>query len=360
MYSEQTYEVLIKRILDNIQNDLDKREGSVTFNLIAPLTEELAKAYIEMDDILNLAFIEDNFDEYLDKRVNEFGLYRKEGEKATGSIKVTGDEGTSIDNSTIVVSDGLEFIVINDISLVSEDDAIEDEDANIIYVQALDVGYKYNLPKNSVFEFKENIDGITSMINEKAFENGVDLETDEELRERFNFYIKNPRTSGNKYHYEQWALECTGVGKVKVYPLWAGNGTVKILIIGNDNLPCTTEKINEVKSYIEEQRPIGATITVTTPELLELDITIKIDLNSSYSLDEAKALITEKLKEYINNLDEEDKITYVKAYSSVGDLECVDDISEFKINNSTSNIIITDDKIPILKTLTLTALEETT
>ena len=71
MFSEQTYEVLIKRILENASaNNLDTREGSVSFNLLAPLTEELAKAYIEMGNILNLTFIEDTFDEYLDKRVN--------------------------------------------------------------------------------------------------------------------------------------------------------------------------------------------------------------------------------------------------------------------------------------------------
>ena len=122
MFSEQTYEVLIKRILENTSaNNLDTREGSVSFNLLAPLTEELAKAYIEMGNILNLAFIEDTFDEYLDKRVNEFGIYRKDGEKATGAIKVTGSDDTFISNSTIVTSNGLEYIVLNDIVLPNED-----------------------------------------------------------------------------------------------------------------------------------------------------------------------------------------------------------------------------------------------
>ena len=70
MFNEQTYEVLINRILENTSaNNLDTREGSVSFNLLAPLAEELAKAYISMGDILNLAFIEDTFGEYLEKRV---------------------------------------------------------------------------------------------------------------------------------------------------------------------------------------------------------------------------------------------------------------------------------------------------
>ena len=342
LFSEQTYETLIKRILENTKaNNLDIREGSVSFNLLAPLAEELAKAYISMGDILNLAFIEDTFDEYLDKRVNEFGIYRKLGGKASGAIKVTGSDGTFIGNSTILMSNGLEYIVLNDIVLPNED---------ILYVEATDIGYKYNLPAGSTFEFVNPIRGVTSLTNETAFENGIDVETDEELRERFKYMIQNPRTSGNVNDYKAWALECDGVGKVKVFPLWNGNGTVKVLIVGNDNLPCSTDTINEVKTYIEEKRPIGATVTVETPVLVELIFDIIIKSNSDYSLNDIKDQIQVALNEYIDSLEEEDVI-YVKAFSAVGDLEYVEDIISFKINNDIKNITIDDYKIPIVKTV---------
>ena len=348
MFSEQTYEVLIKRILENTSaNNLDIREGSVSFNLLAPLTEELAKAYISMGDILNLAFIEDTFGEYLEKRVNEFGIYRKDGEKATGAIKVTGIDDTFIGNGTIVTSNGLEYIVLNDIVLPDED---------TLYVEAMDIGYKYNLPAGSTFELIDPIYGVETLTNEVAFENGVDIETDEELRERFKYIIQNPRTSGNVNDYKAWALECDGVGRVKVYSLWNGNGTVKVLIIGNDNLPCDTNTINLVKSHIEEKRPIGATVTVDTPELLELTINIEIKLNSAYSLDDTREQITAVLQDYINNLEDED-IIYYKALSAVGDLEAVDDIVTYKINDKQENIPVGDYYIPVIKAITVTASE---
>ena len=348
MFSEQTYETLIRRILENTsKNNLDIREGSVSFNLLAPLAEELAKAYISMGDILSLAFIEDTYDEYLDKRVNEFGIYRKDGEKATGAIRVTGSDNAYITNGTIVTCGDLEYIVLNDIVLPND---------NIIYVEALETGYKYNLPAGAIFELKEPQYGIETLVNEAAFENGVDIETDEELRERFKYTIQNPRTSGNVNDYKSWALECDGVGRVKVYPLWNGNGTVKVLIIGNDNLPCSTDTINEVKAHIEEERPIGATVTVETPELLELTFDIKIKLDSAYSLDSANEEIENSLKKYIENLEDEDVI-YFKSLSIVGELECVDDITEFKINNKQQNITIGDYYIPIIKTITVTVSE---
>ena len=348
LFSEQTYEALIKRILENTKkNNLDTREGSVSFNLLAPMAEELAKAYISMGDILSLAFIEDTFDDYLDKRVNEFGVYRKDGEKARGKIKVYGNDYVFIENGTIITYGDLEYVVTNDITLPNE---------NTLYVEAVNVGYRYNLPAGCEFQTKEFLYGIDLMINEEPFEDGVDIETDEELRERFKYIIQNPRTSGNINNYKEWALECDGVGRVKVYPLWNGNGTVKVLIIGNDNLPCSTDTINEVKAHIEEERPIGATVTVETPELLELTFDIKIKLDSAYSLDSANEEIENSLKKYIENLEDEDVI-YLKSLSTVGELECVDDITEFKINNKQQNITIGDYYIPIIKTITVTVSE---
>ena len=64
MFSNQTYEVIKQRILDNINIDIDKREGSFISNMVAPIVEELAKAYINMGDILSLGFIEENYDKF--------------------------------------------------------------------------------------------------------------------------------------------------------------------------------------------------------------------------------------------------------------------------------------------------------
>ena len=41
-----SYETIKQRILDSIVIDIDKREGSFTNNMISPVVEELAKAYI--------------------------------------------------------------------------------------------------------------------------------------------------------------------------------------------------------------------------------------------------------------------------------------------------------------------------
>ena len=50
-YSQETYKAIRERILNNMSNDIDKREGSFVSNMISPVGVEFAKYYIELDNI---------------------------------------------------------------------------------------------------------------------------------------------------------------------------------------------------------------------------------------------------------------------------------------------------------------------
>ena len=334
MFSNQTYEVIKQRILDNINIDIDKREGSFTSNMVSALAEEVAKAYINMGDILSLGFIDDTFDTYLDKRVGEFGVYRKPGTKAIGEIKVEGKEGTVITNGTLIKANDLYFTVLNDVELPTD---------NILYVEANEVGYKYNLLANTEFELVQKNEKITRLVNEINFTNGVDIETDEDLRKRFVKVINNPSTSGNKNHYEEWALEVNGVGRAVIYPLWDGNGTVKVMIIGNDNKPVTEEIVEACRLHIEENMPIGCQLTVITPSLLSVTIKADIGLKEGHELEDIKLEFEASLNEYLKDVTNE--LTYSKVYGLLVNLAGIGDISNFLINDNNINIAISEDKV---------------
>ena len=334
MFTNQTYENIKQRILDNTNINIDKREGSFLSNMVSAISEELAKAYINMSDILSLGFIEDNFATFLDKRVAEFGVYRKQGSKAIGEIKVEGQEGATIENGTILKANDLYFTVLNDIELPGE---------NILYVEANEVGYKYNLLPNTEFELFEKNDKVTKLVNEVEFTNGVDVESDEDLRKRFIKVVNNPSASGNKNHYEEWALEVNGVGRAVVYPLWNGNGTVKVMIVGNDNKPVTEDIIEACELHISENMPIGCQLTITTPSLLNVAINASIEVKEGYELEDVKLEFENSLNEYLKDVTTE--LTYSKVYGLLVNHAGVEDVTGFNINNSNSNITISEDKI---------------
>lgn len=342
-YNQETYEVIKERILSNMLNDIDKREGSFVNNMVSPLSVEFAKYYMELDDILAIMFLEDATNEFLDKKVNDFAVYRKLGTSASGEIVVTGVVGTYIAKGSVVLSQGeLAFYTLNDIWL--------DEGENVIKVEAEDVGAKYNIISNSIDKFAIKNDNIETVTNVAEFEGGTDRETDEELRERFFEIIRRPATSGNIYHYEQWAKEVDGINQARVKPLWDGAGTVKV-IVSNDNDIVEDDIVTKCREHIEKVRPIGAEVTIITPSALEVVVKAKIEVKQGYDSTQAKIDFENNLLEYLKTCT--DEVTYTKVASCLGKVEGIEDYNSLTVNNAIANISYNDEQMPKLKSIEL-------
>lgn len=190
MYNGQSFSTLNNRTLNNINLPLYKGQGSSLYNIVSPINSELAQLYIELSYIHKRVFIQDNFDDFLDRRVNEFGVYRKLGTEAIGEVTFEGKIGTKIPNGTIIFHSDLPFVIIKDITID------ENSKLNVSPIQALEVGIKYNLSANTEFKLIEEITGVTKIYNEFDLKGGTEIETDEELKERF---YKTQKNTSNKW-----------------------------------------------------------------------------------------------------------------------------------------------------------------
>ena len=341
MFSNQTYEAIKQRILNNIQTDIDKREGSFTQNLISPISQELAKFYIEQEDLVNMAFVRNGFFNYLDDKCWEYGIDRKIGTSAVGEVTFEGADGTSISNGTVIYHNDLYYVVLNDAD-------ISNGKADLI-VEAYEMGKKYNVIRNTEFALKENIQGVTRVYAKEDFKGGTDTETDEELRDRYFDTIKKSYTSGNVAHYEAWTTEVSGVGLCKVYPLKNGNGTVEVVITDSNMLGASSELIESVKANIEEKRPIGANVSVVSATEKAINITANITLASGYTVEEVKAEFANKVVEYLKEISfKTSYISNARLGNLLLDTNGVFDYTEFKINNLSTNIALSDIEVPKL------------
>ena len=116
------------------------------------------------------------------------------------------------------------------------------------------------------------------------------------------------------------------------------------MIIGKDNTPVSEDVINECIRHIEEERPISETIvTVVTPSLLNVTITASIEVSEGYDIESIKDDFWDKVEEYIKDITSE--LVYAKLYGFMANTLGVEDIIDFKINDSNSNITIAEDKI---------------
>lgn len=156
-------------------------------------------------------------------------------------------------------------------------------------------------------------------------------------------------TSGNANHYKLWSLEVAGVGDVKVFPLWNGAGTVKVVIIDSNKQPASSEIVNAVTTYIEENRPIGANVTVQSASALNINITATIVRDSNYTTEQVLTNVSTKITSYLKSIAfKQSYVSYAQIGSLILDSEGVLDYSNLTVNGGTSNITIGDEQVAIL------------
>ena len=76
MYEEMTFEAIMERCLARVTSSVDKREGSIIYDAIAPAAAELAIMYIELAYLVDRAFPDTATGEDLTKKCRERGVLR--------------------------------------------------------------------------------------------------------------------------------------------------------------------------------------------------------------------------------------------------------------------------------------------
>lgn len=347
MYENETFEEIMDRMLARLPEDIDKREGSVAYDMLAPKAIELAMAYGQLDLVLDLGFPETTYGEFLDRKAYEAGLTRKPSEYAVGTVTITGDYNEEVPAGTIVYTDsGIRFLT--DTAVI-----IPASGSVNVTVTAEVAGNSGNVAIGAITNVE--LDGM-GCTNAAATSGGVDEESDEELLARYKQKITSPGISGNASHYKQWALEVDGVGDARVIPIWNGPGTVKVILVNGDKRKVSAEVVTRAKNYIETQRPVGAAVTVESATELTIAVTANIEIEDDFQLASVKTDIEKAISEYFTEIAFVDN-QYVR-YSSIGNailsVDGVVDYNTLKINNGTTNITLTNTQVPVLGTVTLT------
>lgn len=352
MYEGKIYENIREGILSKIEG-IDKREGSFVSDMVSPVSMEIESCYQQFEKMLGIMFLEDSSGIYLEKRAGEYGIARKPGIKAMGKAVFIGTKGTVIPKGSLAgTSSGIVFVT------TEEQHIPDDGESVLIPIEAQTEGAKGNAPAETITQLPASIPGITGVNNPEPAMGGTDMETDEALLSRVLYQLRNPATSGNANHYKQWSLEVPGVGDAKIFPLWNGNGTVKVVPVTAEKRKPDQALLDRLAAHIEQRRPIGPQITVEAPTEVSLNVTAQIVLTANGSLSEIRTAYTHKFKEYIRhgvfNIYE---IDYFKCLSLLYEIPGVSQVSGFQLNGGSVNIKIQPTEIQIVGTISITEQE---
>ncbi len=340
-----TYDEILQRMLDNVSNDVDKREGSIIYNALAPAAFELTQMYIERDIILNETFADTASRSFLIRRAAERGVIPKPASKAIlkGVFNIDVPIGSRFSINSLI------YTVIQKIA--DHENRLECETVGEVGNQ----NFGTLLPV-------EYIEGLTSAELTEVIIPGEEEEDTEVLRNRYFDSLDSQAFGGNVSDYKEKAMLLNGIGGVKVYPTWNGGGTVKLVIIDSSYCMPSTQLISEIQTAIDPVTnqgegiglaPIGHVVTVGGVGEETINITTNITYQDGWSWDDISNYVENKLDDYFIEIKKEwaDQTNIIVRISQIEsrllDVSGIVDIANTTINGLAQNITLNADNIPV-------------
>lgn len=339
-----SYDELLARSLGRVTSDVDKSEGSLIYDAIAPCVWELYEAYMYIDEIEKRVFADTAYDEYLDRRCAERGIYRKDAvyavRKATFNVDVP-----------IGSRWGKEELIYT---------AIEKIQTGIFKVKCKQAGSIGNRYIGEMVNM-DAIENVNSAILGEVVIAGSDIEEDEPLRKRYFDSFEKEAFGGNIKDYQEKVGNIEGVGQVKVYPVWNGGGTVKLLLLNSENNIPGELLIKDVQTKVDPIQnageglgiaPIGHIVTVEAAEKVDIQVKCSLTFKDS-SWGQVSQQVKEVVEKYFNDLREKWSETDIvvrisQIESRILDIEGIIDIQNTTLNASSSNLHLSDSQVPML------------
>ncbi len=351
MYEEITYEDILDRMLDRVPDDMDKREGSLIYDALAPAAVEMQLMYIELDVILKEAFADTASRKYLIRRAAERGITPVPATKAVLKGEFA-PEIIEIPIGSRFRCGGLNY-------------EVKEKAGNGEYLLECETEGKAG---NTVFGNLipiEYIEGLETAVLTMLLAPGTEEEKTESIKERYFASFKSREFGGNIKDYKKKSLEIPGVGAVKVYPVWNGGGTVKLTILDSEYNKASSYLLGRVQQEIDPSQdgsgiglaPIGHVVTVETPEEYTVNVNANVVYDTGYSFELLGTQISGVIDSYLYELRkrwEEQAIVIRKTQieSRILGIMGVIDITEITLNGKEENIIMDEDYIPVMGEVT--------
>ncbi|MCP1355096.1 baseplate J/gp47 family protein [Aneurinibacillus migulanus] len=334
------------RMESNINDRYDKTEGQFPWDGPRTTAIEVQKEQISTQNMYYNGFLNASMDLlYMKLWSRRVGIDWKPAAKSSNLVTFKGVDGTTIPAGTI-----MQFIEEDAIDFISlEDGIITSGQAEIPFECAVG-GTVGNIPANSL-QLIEPITGVDST-EHTAFTNGVDEESKESLLKRTLERARNPGISGNVAHYREWAMSRVGVADAKVYPVWDGNNSVKVVLLDDNGQAPAQSIIDDVAQYIETVRPAGPKITVVGVTEIAIDVSAKVVPTSYSDVEKITKQFTPAALEYFKQLAFKDPLVrWTRIANILGDIPDVIDYESLTINGDTANIEIPDGSVAVLGTV---------
>lgn len=351
MYENQTYEVILQRILDRISDALDKRESSFLFNATAPVAAEHQNMYIALDNILALTFFDTADRGGKLERCRERGIDLTQFEATYSYVTAQ----TSPSNVEVPIGSRFNYDTINFVVTEKLTDGL-------YKMQCETIGTVGNV--TGTITPIEYVNGLSFSEIVSIDTYGEDEAPIEVIDSVFYASLNSTAFGGNRADYLNKLHAIAGVGGVKCYSAaeWKGGGTCKLVIQTSSYTAPSASFVNQLQTMVDPIvnggagygiAPIGHTVTVAGAFESTVNIATTVTLASGYVWEDVEPYIQETIDDYFKTLNRDWEnlkqiiVRISQIESRILDIAGVIDISGTKLNGVEANLYLDNDALAV-------------
>lgn len=353
MFEAMTYQQIMQRMLARVPEGLDKREGSVIWDALAPAALELEMAYITLEYALMQGYADTAERDYLIRKCAERAIVPKAATKALLRGEFAPEE---------IDVRGCRFS-LGELNYVAE----EPEGGGLWRVRCETAGAEGNRHLGNLIPI-EYVPGLTSARLVDVLIPGEDEEETEALRQRYFDSFGVVGMGGNVRQYLDIITALPGVGGCRVTPVWQGGGTVKATVIDSEFGRASGELVASVQAAIDPLgdakgsglAPIGHVVTIEAAEEIPVDVRAEIEFASGYSWEMMREELAQAVEAYLLELrrgwggrpsGEPTVVRRSQIETRLMQLEGVLDVRRTELGGAEENVSVGGNGIPVMGVL---------
>jgi len=400
MFESKTYEALLASAMARVTAAVDKREGSMVMNGVAPSMAELAQLYIAADFVFQATYLLTAPREYLIKRASDRNMapYPASAAVFRAVFNIEVPVGTRFS------CEDLNFIVTGRLTDDTDTDTRLSHEVTCETVGAVANSYAGTLIP------VEYVSGLTLAELVELVVPGDEEEETETFRQRVLDSFQSQAFGGNQADYIEKVRAIAGVGAVKVHAVWNGDispselipgdevtawyeaavgsleapvaawltaiytaaqsrkltvgGAVRLVIMASNNAVPSDTFLEEIQTAVDPVQnageglglaPIGHVVNVVGVEPETVDITINLTYAAGWDWAAVQSYVVAVIDEYFAELAESwatadfltVRISQIESRILSACSAMVTDIGGTQINGVEANLVLGADSIPV-------------
>lgn len=400
MFESKTYEALLASALSRVTSAVDKREGSMVMNGVAPSMAELAQLYIAADFVFKATYLLTAPREYLILRAKDRNMSPYPASAAVFRAVFNID----VPVGTRFSCEDLNFVVTGRLTDDTDTDTRLSHEVTCETVGTVANGYTGALIP------VEYVNGLTTAELVELIIPGDDEEETETFRQRVLDSYQSQAFGGNQADYIEKVRAIAGVGAVKVHAVWNGDispsemvpgdevtawyeatvgsleasvaswltaiytaalnrkltvgGSVRLVVMASNHAVPSDTFLDEIQTAVDPVQnageglglaPIGHVVNVVGVEPETVNITLNLTYAAGWDWDAVKSYVEAVIDGYFAELAEswataEYLTVRISQIESRILSECsamITDIGNTKINGVEQNLVLGADSIPV-------------